>query len=50
MSLSPNAGVPLENIAAYNPLGSHEERLSKNIFGSCGRRWNRPLEGVALQI
>ena len=35
-NLSTIATVPLDNIAAYNYLGSHEGGRSKNIFGSCG--------------
>ena len=40
MSLSPSAAASLEKITVYNPLGYHEEDRLKNIFGSCGRRWN----------
>ena len=44
------ATVPLENIAAYNYLGCHKGGCSKIFLVAVAVRWNRPSEGVTLQL
>ena len=50
MNLSNITVVPLDNIAVYNYMSSHEEDSLENIFCSYGGKAEQDFGGVSLQI